>query len=252
MSAVEIFSLLFGLCLGSFLNVCIYRIPAHESIISPPSRCPSCKERIRFYDNIPVLSYILLRGRCRYCGVRISLQYPVVEISIGLFSYTLFLRYGLSVQYGAYLALISALLVITFIDLRHMIIPDVISIPGIFIGFGLSFFIPHISPLDSIIGAVGGGGTFYLIATVFLNLRGKEGMGGGDIKLLAMIGAWMGWRPLPIIVLISSLLGLIIGGGSLLLSGKGLTKRIPFGPFLSMGTIIYILFNNQILSYIYH
>jgi leader peptidase (prepilin peptidase)/N-methyltransferase len=133
-----------------------------------------------------------------------------------------------------------------------MIIPDIISLPGIIIGFILSFFLPEINPVDSLVGMVAGGGALLLIGTIFLNLTGKHGMGWGDIKLLAMIGAWLGWRPLPIVVLISSILGIIIGGGSLLLSGKGLSHRIPFGPFLSMGTIIYLLFGNIILYRIYY
>ncbi len=251
MSVAELFSFLLGLCLGSFLNVCIYRIPAGESIINPPSRCPFCKEHIRFYDNIPVLSYIILRGRCRSCGGKISIQYPVVEISEALFSYILFIKFGLSIEYIAYLAFISSLIVITFIDLRHMIIPDIISIPGIIAGIVSSIILPHIHIIDSIIGLVAGGGSFYLIALIFLNIKGKEGMGGGDIKLIAMIGAWMGWRPLPIVVLISSIMGIIIGGGALLVSGEGLKKRIPFGPFLSMGAIIYLLFKEPILSFLY-
>jgi leader peptidase (prepilin peptidase)/N-methyltransferase len=145
------------------------------------------------------------------------------------------------------MAFSSSLLIISFIDLQHQIIPDVISLPGILFGLALSFLFSHITWLDSLIGIIGGGGALYLIAFGFEKLTGKEGMGGGDIKLLAMIGAWMGWKAIPFIVLISSLIGTIIGGGSLLLSRQGLRTRIPFGPFLAIGTLIYLFFGRELV-----
>lgn len=247
-----LFSLLFGLAFGSFLNVCIYRIPLKKSIIFPPSSCPNCEHRIKFYDNIPVFSYLLLRGKCRNCHTHIPIHYPVVELLTGLLSMALFIRYGLSYQYILSFLFLIALLLISFIDLHHQIIPDILSIPGIFAGIAVSFIPGHLTWPDSIIGAVGGGGILYLIALVYKKVTGRDGMGGGDVKLLAMIGAWMGWRALPFIILLSSLSGIVIGGGALMMAGKGYRVRIPFGPFLSLGAIIYFFFGRQILIWYYH
>jgi leader peptidase (prepilin peptidase)/N-methyltransferase len=248
-SIMTIFSLFFGLALGSFLNVCIHRIPVKESIISPPSRCPQCGKRIRFYDNIPIISYIILRGRCRDCGRPISVRYPLVEAIMGLLSMSLFLKHNLSYQYFISLIFSASLVLISFIDLRHQIIPDAVSLPGILAGFIISLIFVHITWYDSLIGIIAGGGVLYLVAFLFEVITGKEGMGGGDIKLLAMIGAWMGWRALPLIILLSSLTGIFIGGGSLLMSRQGLGTRIPFGPFLALGTLLYLFFGNELISW---
>jgi leader peptidase (prepilin peptidase)/N-methyltransferase len=243
---MHIFAILFGLALGSFANVCIYRIPRRKSIIHPPSSCPKCGRRIRFYDNIPLLSYLILRGKCRYCSYPIPLQYPLVELILGLLSLALFIRYGLSYQYVFFFLFTASLVVISFIDLQHQIIPDVLSLPGVVVGFGVSFLPGQVSWVDSLIGIVAGGGFLFLVAVVFERLTGKEGMGGGDVKLLAMLGAWMGWRSLPFVVLVSSLAGVFIGGGSLLLAGKGYRIRIPFGPFLSLGALVIFFFGPEL------
>lgn len=246
-----LFAFVFGLVLGSFLNVCIHRIPLKQSIVRPPSACPNCGHRIRFYDNIPILSYFILLGRCRYCGQRISIQYFLVELITGLLSAALIIQFDLGFHYLALLAFTSALVVITFIDLKRQLIPDVISIPGIILGFLASFFILPITWSDSLIGILVGGGSFYLIAIFFEKIKGREGMGGGDIKLLAMIGAWVGWGGLPFIILIASLTGLVLGGGSLLLSRRGFQTRIPFGPFLALGALIFLFFGREIVSSYY-
>jgi leader peptidase (prepilin peptidase)/N-methyltransferase len=243
---ILVFTFLIGISLGSFMNVCIYRLPAGKSIVWPPSSCPKCGERVKFYDNIPVLSYILLRGKCRACRGTISWQYPLVELAIGLLSLTMFIRYGLTYQYFLYLLFACGLFVISLIDLHHQIIPDAISLPGIPAGLAASFVIPDITWLDSIIGILAGGGSLYLVARVYEWLRGHEGMGGGDIKLLAMIGAWMGWRALPLIVLISSVVGTLAALIFLIYSGKGFRTRIPFGPFLSLGAVIHLFFGNEL------
>ena len=243
------FSFLFGLALGSFLNVCIHRIPLKKSIVHPPSSCPQCGQKIKAYDNIPVISYIFLLGKCRYCKAPISLRYPVVEIITGLLSTALFVRYGFHYKYLIYLAFSASLVIISFIDLQHKIIPDIISLPGIIIGLAISIIFHHISWLNAMIGALGGGGSLFLVAVVFEKVTGREGMGGGDVKLLAMIGAWMGWRALPFIILISSLTGAIIGGGSLLLTSRGLQTKIPFGPFLALGALIYLFFGYELVSW---
>lgn len=247
-SIVTIFSFLFGLILGSFLNVCIYRIPHGKSIIHPSSSCPHCGARIKFYDNIPLVSYLILMGKCRSCRHPIPIRYPIVELLTGLLSTALFLRYGLSPQYFLFLAFSAALVIVSFIDLSHKIIPNVISLPGILVGLAATpfFRLNGLSWKDSLIGMVVGGGSLYLISLIFRWLRGKEGMGLGDVKLLAMIGAWMGYLALPYIVLISSLTGTLIGGGSLLLTRKKFSETIPYGPFLVLGTLVYLFFGTEL------
>jgi leader peptidase (prepilin peptidase)/N-methyltransferase len=247
-----LFAFLFGLALGSFLNVCIHRVPIHKSIVHPPSSCPQCGKRIRFYDNIPLISYLLLGGKCRFCRAPIPVHYPAVELISGLLSMALFIRYGLSPQYFVFLVFSASLIIISFIDLHHKIIPDVISLPGILLGLAFSVLKWNGVPwLDSLIGIIGGGGFLFVVAVVFERLTGKEGMGGGDVKLLAMIGGWMGWRTLPFIILISSLSGTLIGGSSLLLSGRGYRTRIPFGPFLSLGALVFLFFGNRLVFWYY-
>jgi leader peptidase (prepilin peptidase)/N-methyltransferase len=243
---MTIFSFLLGLAIGSFLNVCIYRIPLKKSLAYPPSSCPQCGERIRFYDNIPIISYIVLLGRCRGCGKPISIVYPLVELITGLLSLFLFVKYRLSHQYFLFLIFSASLIVISFIDLRHQIIPDSISLPGIVIGILVSLIFRDIKWYDSLIGAIVGGGILYIVAEGYFLLTGREGMGGGDIKLLAMIGAWMGWKAIPKIILISSLTGIIIGGTALLLTQKGMKTKIPFGPFLVLGALVYLFFKQPI------
>ena len=251
-SIFTLFSFLLGLILGSFLNVCIYRIPREQSIVYPPSNCPECGRPIRFYDNIPILSYIILLGKCRTCANPIPIRYPVVELITGLLSLALFMKYGLTPQYPLFFLFCAALLVISFIDLEHQIIPDVISLPGILLGFAFSLIgFTGLDWLDSLIGIVGGGGFLFVVAILFERLTRKEGMGGGDVKLLAMMGAWMGWRALPFIILISSFAGTVIGGGSLLISGRSYRTKIPFGPFLALAALIYLFFGTEFVSWYY-
>ena len=247
-----VFAFLFGLAVGSFLNVCIYRIPLRKSIVSPPSSCPKCGAAIRFYDNIPILSYVVLLGRCRHCRAPISPKYPLVELITGLLSAALFIRLGLSPSYFCLFLFTAALIAIAFIDLQHKIIPDVISLPGILAGLVFSFFpSAGLAPLDALIGVVGGGGFLFLVGTAFEKVTGREGMGGGDVKLLAMIGAWMGWKALPFIILLSALSGAVIGGVSLAASGQGVRSRIPFGPFLALGALVFLFFGEDIVLWFY-
>jgi len=250
---VEGFALLFvfllGCCVGSFLNVCIYRLPQDLSIVAPRSYCPQCRAPIHGYDNIPLVSYLLLRGKCRNCGTRITWRYPLVEALSGGFAVALFVKYGLGFSFFSYSAFTAALLVITFIDLDHRIIPDLISLPGIGIGFLLSFFEPSLSVKDSLIGLVAGGGSLYLVAVAYEALTKREGMGGGDVKLLAMIGAWLGWKAVLFTLFFASLSGTVIGGGAMLAQKQGRHSAIPFGPFLAFGALAYLFFGPQLIDW---
>ena len=176
-----------------------------------------------------------------------------MELIVGLLSAALFIPLGPSLQYLFLFLFTAALVAIAFIDLDHKIIPDVISLPGILAGVAFSFFpSAGISPLDAVIGAVGGGAFLFLVGMVFEKVTGREGMGGGDVKLLAMIGAWMGWKALPFIILISSFTGAVIGGLSLVASRQGMRSRIPFGPFLALGALLFLFFGDEIALWFYH
>ncbi len=248
-NAFLIVPFIFGAMIGSFLNVCVHRIPLGISIVHPPSRCPSCGQSIPFYYNIPVLGYLMLMGRCARCGVRISPVYPAVEASTGLFAVFLFLRFGLSVELFVYFAFVSALIVITFIDLEHQIIPDVISIPGIPLGFAASFFLVSPGVANSALGIVLGGGVLLGIAAGYYFITGAEGMGGGDIKLLAMIGAFMGWKGVVVTLLCGSLSGAVIGVAVMAATGRKGRARIPFGPFLALGAVVYLFFGAALIDW---
>jgi len=243
----HIVSIIFGALIGSFLNVCILRLPKEESIVRPGSHCPQCKNPIQFYDNIPLISYILLKGRCRCCHRRISFQYPLIEGVTALGSLILFLKFGPSLSYLFYFSFVAALIVITVIDLYHQIIPDVISLPGIGVGLLGSLLIPQINFRDSLIGVLSGGGSLFVVATLYQWLFKREGMGGGDIKLLAMIGAFLGWKAVILTILLSSLIGSITGMIIMVLKGKDFKYAIPFGPFLSLGAVISLFYQNEII-----
>jgi leader peptidase (prepilin peptidase)/N-methyltransferase len=247
---LNIFSVVFGAVVGSFLNVCIYRIPAGSSIATPSSHCPQCKNPIRFYDNIPILSYLFLRGRCRACKEKIPIIYPAVETLTALISLSLFLKYGPSLQYLITFLFSSALIVITFIDLEHQIIPDVISLPGIPLFAIAAVLVMDITVLESLIGVLIGGGALFAIAFGYEFITKREGMGGGDIKLLAMIGGFFGWKSLIFILLVSSFVGAIIGISVILLKGQDMKYAIPFGPFLSIAAVAYIFWGTHFLNYL--
>ncbi len=207
-----ILTFIFGACIGSFLNVCIFRIPNKESIIYPGSKCPSCSAPIRFYDNIPIISYLFLKGRCRGCGAHISFRYIFVEILTGCFSLFLFLKFGFTIEAIINFIFISTLIIITFIDLDHLITPDGIILPGIPIFLVTSsIFLPMITFLDSIAGLFTGSGILFLIALFFKIFMKKDAMGGGDIKLQAMIGAFIGWKGALFGIFAASIFGTVIG-----------------------------------------
>lgn len=242
-----IFAFLFGAVVGSFLNVCICRLPEGRSVVSPPSACPSCGSGIRWYDNIPILSYLLLRGRCRSCRTPISWRYPLVEAINGLLTLSLFVRFGPSLTFLSLFLFCCALVTITFIDFDHQIIPDVISLPGIAVGFVFSFFLPWLGWKSSLIGIVAGGGMIWLIIELYYRLRKEEGMGGGDIKLLAMIGAFLGWRAILFTLFAASLVGSIIGVTLMYVRKKDGRLAIPFGPYLAFGAVLYIFYGKQLI-----
>jgi len=242
-------SIIFGAMVGSFLNVCIHRLPKEESIVRPGSHCPKCKTPIRFYDNIPLLSYLLLGGKCRHCKAPISIQYPIVEAITALSSFFLFITYGVSLSFIYYFSFVAALIAITVIDLYHQIIPDVISLPGIVIGLLGSLVIPQITFWSSLIGVISGGGSLFLVATVYQWLFKREGMGGGDVKLLAMIGAFLGWKAVILTILLSSFIGSIIGITVMLIKGKDFKYAIPFGPFLALGAVISLFWGENLTSW---
>lgn len=242
-----IFATVLGALVGSFLNVVILRLPNDgESIIFPPSHCPQCQAKIRWHDNIPMVSFVLLAGRCRSCQKPISWQYPLVEFLMAILSLALYRTFGLGANYFVYFSFCAALLAIIFIDLHHQIIPDVISLPGICLGFAASFILPDLSWQDSLIGLLVGGGIFYAIAGGYYLLTRRAGMGGGDIKFLAMIGAFLGWRALPFVIFASALLGSVIGIGAMIKQKKGGKTVIPYGPFLAVASFAYIFFSQDI------
>ena len=242
-------SIIIGAMVGSFLNVCICRLPKGESIITPRSHCPQCQTLIRFYDNIPLLSYLFLRGKCRSCRAPISIQYPIVEGVTALASLVLFLKFGLSWEYLVYFLFLSALIVITIIDLYHQIIPDGISLPGVGIGLLASLVLPHLTFLNSLTGVLLGGGSLFLVATLYQWLFKREGMGGGDVKLLAMVGAFLGWKAVILTILFSSFIGSITGIIFIAVKGKDFKTAIPFGPFLSLGAVLSLFCGEEIVRW---
>lgn len=237
---LNIFAFIFGAAIGSFLNVCIFRIPAGESIVRPLSRCPHCHHPIRFFDNIPIVSFVILRAKCRDCGEKISWRYPLVELVTGLLALLLFIKFGLTLNFLIFFIFTAVLIVISFIDFDHQIIPDILSLPGIPIFFLSAVFIVKIPWHEALIGLLVGGGMLFLIAFVYEKITKREGMGGGDIKLLAMIGAFLGWKSLIFVLLFSSFTGALVGLIMMVVKKKDTKYAVPFGPFLSAAAVVYI------------
>ncbi|MCP9471840.1 MAG: prepilin peptidase [Nitrospira sp.] len=240
---------LIGALVGSFLNVCIYRLPRRESIVWPGSHCPACSHPIAWYDNIPLASYLVLVGRCRSCSVPIPWRYPVVE-GLNAAGYIALLWYfGLGWSTAVYALLYSSLLVVAGTDLSHKIIPNAITLPGTAVGLLSSATVLSTGLVNGLIGMLVGGGLLWLLAWLSPYLFGKEGMGGGDIKLMAMIGAFLGWKPALVTIMTGSLLGSLVG---LTLIGTRVISRqdyIPFGPFLVCGALIALFFEQPLLNW---
>jgi len=253
-----LFAFILGALVGSFLNVCILRIPKGGSIVSPPSHCPSCKTAISFYDNIPLISYLVLRGHCRECGTRISPRYFLVELLTAALALALFDRFGLGFGFLVSFVFICALIVISFIDLDVRIVPDVISLPGILLGLSLSVIGYFIisgestvvpSPVSSLLGILAGGGFLLATAWIYEKITGVEGMGGGDIKLLAMIGAFLGWPSIPLTLFFASLVDYVVGIACMLATGAGRRLALPFAPFLCSGALVYLFFGDALIHF---
>ena len=235
---------LFGLVIGSFLNVVIGRLPEGKSLWHPGSTCDACGAHIRWFDNVPVLSWLSLRARCRSCGAAISWRYPAVELSTALLFTVAAYRFGPTLDLVPAIVLLAALVAITCIDLDHQIIPDAITLPGVAAGAALTIAIHPSSWLDTALGIAIGGGLFLLII-----VASGGGMGGGDMKLGAMMGAFLGWK----LVLLAILLGVFAGGAvaiTLLMTGsKGRKDPVPFGPFLALGAVLSLLWGNGLLGW---
>ena len=240
-----------GCIWGSFSNVCIYRLPNEQSIAKGRSFCPSCKEQIKWYDNIPFLSFIFLKGKCRKCGNKISSQYFLVEFISAISFLIIYHLYGISVTTLLLIILSIFFIIIFFIDLKHFIIPNELTFPLMFIGFVKSFE-PNLNQtifpnyINSLIGGVFGYLIIWLIIFFYKKVRNKEGMGLGDAKLMAVVGFWFGWASIPFTIFISSFVALIFAVPSLLKKNKNMATQIPFGPYIIIGCIIYVSFANQI------
>jgi leader peptidase (prepilin peptidase)/N-methyltransferase len=261
-------ALLLGLVIGSFLNVCIARLPREMSVSVPRSHCPQCKKPIRWADNIPILSYLVLSGRCRHCHKKISCRYPLVEALNGIVSVLLYQKFGLTIEWFIFLAFAGALIVLALIDVDHRILPDEITKNGIWIGIVVSVYMGRPSPFiariwqlagmenpnprwvaftASLLGIVVGAGLLWVVGEAYLRLRGVEGMGFGDVKMMAMVGAFLG-APLALLtIMLGSLLGSVVGLAFIRLSGKTRAYELPFGTFLGMSAIIAVLYGEDLI-----
>ena len=230
----------FGLAVGSFANVCIHRLPRKESVVVPGSHCPACSAAVRPLDNIPVISYIVLGGKCRDCATRISPIYSVIETVTAVLLLAGFFKFGLSFDFMVYAVVAPALVIITAIDIEHQIIPDVITLPGIALGLAVGTY--TIGYADSLLGFFVGGGLFYLLAVL-----SNGGMGGGDIKYISAAGALLGWQKVLLVIFIGALLGSVVGVFQIAVQKKTRKSLIPFGPFLATSTLITLFYGNSLI-----
>ncbi len=247
----EIILILFGLVMGSFLNVVIYRLPLEQSIIKPRSHCPACNTMIRFYDNIPVISYIILGGKCRYCRAKISLIYPLVEAFTAFSFWLAWYYFGILPVYAGFSILfICLLLALAIIDLRHMILPLELTIGGAVVFLAYSFFNPVLTPLNAIGAAFGGAAAFAALYFFYLKFRKIEGLGQGDIWMIILLGSFLGVNKMVIAILLASLSGLMVGLFFIIFKKKDLKLALPFGTFLSLGSYVSLFWGEDILRLI--
>lgn len=252
--AVQVLVFLVGLSLGSFLNVVISRLPLEKRVWVGRSRCPHCLAPLPWRDNLPLVSFFLLRRRCRFCAHPISWRYPAVELAGGLLALALWAKFP-----GSYLLLVygpfsAALVVLTVLDLEHRWLPDVITLPGVGLGLLFSLIFPHLAFWQALAGVLLGGGVFYLLGWGYERLTGKMGMGGGDVKLMALIGAFLGLKSVPFVILLSAALGSLVGLAAVLISGNWRqggwrTAAIPYGPFLAGAALVYLLGHQELLRW---
>jgi leader peptidase (prepilin peptidase)/N-methyltransferase len=244
----KVIIILFGLVWGSFLNVVIYRLPRGQSLVRPPSSCPRCGKRIRAYDNIPVFSFLLLRGRCRSCGTRISFVYPVVEILTALCFFVLYDQYSLSLHFFASCLFASALIALGFIDYFHQILPDEITLPGLLLALLYAFFRPDLSLRQALVGAVAGASFLLLIYAAYYFLRRKEGLGMGDVTMMLFVGAYVGWLKAFLTLIVASLAGAAVGLFLIYFRKKDLHFALPFGTFLAPAAFFSLLWGERVIA----
>lgn len=245
---LQLYFFLAGTVLGSFLNVCIYRIPNNISIVTPRSKCPSCGNVIPWYCNIPLFSYVFLLGKCKFCKTRISPVYPLVELMTGIFALLLFRRFGLDRLFFIYLYFGCCMIVLMFIDYYHRILPDVITLSGVVIGLACSFFMPSLGPIRSLLGIAVGGILPTIVLLAYKWIRKKEGMGHGDIKMLAMVGAFLGWNQVILVMFVASTLGSIVGILGMLVFHKESQFEWPFGTFIAIAALADIFLGPLVWS----
>ena len=237
-----------GLCVGSFLNVCIYRLPRGGSLVRPRSRCPGCEHELSWFENIPVLSYLFLVGRCRRCRSRINPRYPIVEIITALLFVAHYAVFGWTPLLAVRLLFACALVVLFAIDLEHQILPNVITLPGVVVGLIFSLVFPP-GVFDAVLGALAGGGVLWLLGEAYYRFAGQEGMGGGDIKMLGMVGAFLGWKLVLITLVLSSVLGSLFGLAMILTRRGNLKQALPYGTFLAIGALVASLYGDRIVDW---
>ena len=267
---IPIFIFLFGLIIGSFLNVCILRIPGGKSIVTPASACPKCGTPIRPYDNIPVISWLLLRGKCRKCKTSISPMYPIVELLTGLLFFACYKAFGLTLETLKWAAFSAIMIVLVFTDLRERLLPDVVNFTGFGIGLALSFVTqpsdgtalwlankmfdfpppaPVLSFVDAILGAALGSGLLWAVSEGYFRLRGREGMGLGDVKMMLMAGAFLGAKRTLLTIFAGAVLGSVLGIAFILLRRKGSDYELPFGTFLGAAALLVVFFGTPVVNW---
>jgi leader peptidase (prepilin peptidase) / N-methyltransferase len=267
---IGVFVFLFGLIIGSFLNVCILRIPGGKSIVMPASACPKCGAAIRPYDNIPVLSYLILGGKCRGCKTKISAMYPLVEFLTGVLFFACYYAFGISVETLKWAAFSAILIVLIFTDIRERILPDVVNYTGFAIGLIFSFFVrpedgtaawisnhlfqfpppvPVLSLVDALVGAAVGSGLLWLVSEAYFRLRGREGMGLGDVKMMLMAGAFLGAKRTLLTILAGSVLGSLLGIAVIWARRKDADYELPFGTFLGAGALLVVFFGTPLVDW---
>jgi leader peptidase (prepilin peptidase)/N-methyltransferase len=241
-SVFPIFALLLGLITGSFANVCIHRLPLGRSVVRPGSACPGCGRPIAWYDNVPLLSYLLLLGRCRHCRARISPRYPLVEAANGALYCALAWWRGPTLETAVLMLFVTALLALTLIDLDHQLLPDVITLPGIALGIAASLLVPGwpVRPLHAILSSAFGYLALFAVATAYRKLRGVEGLGRGDWKMVAMLGAFFGWERMLLTVFVATLAGTLVGVGLMALRGRSAQHALPLGTFLGAAALLVL------------